>query len=310
MNLGKQVRLQRIFNRETGRAIIVPMDHGVSVGPIEGIENIHKTVSDMADGGADAVLMHKGLCRCCFRASGEGKDVGLIIHLSASTSLSSYSNKKRLVCTVEKAIRRGADGVSVHVNLGDDNESDMLADLGEVARVAEEWSMPLLAMLYARGPRISNEYDPAVVAHCARVGVELGADIVKVGGQLAAPAAPAAPAPRPPANSSKWWTIPSRRAVPAFPWAATCSSIPSACSSSVPCAAWSIRACPWTKRWPLWKASGSGGGRFLTGAPPGLNPGNAGLVEASARRKLRWEKGRGKVPGSSGAVIFRSGHEA
>ena len=55
MNLGKQVRLQRIFNRETGRAIIVPMDHGVSVGPIEGIENIHKTVSDMADGGADAV---------------------------------------------------------------------------------------------------------------------------------------------------------------------------------------------------------------------------------------------------------------
>ena len=67
-----------------------------------------------------------------------------------------------------------------HVNLGDDNESDMLADLGEVARVAEEWSMPLLAMLYARGPRISNEYDPAVVAHCARVGVELGADIVKV----------------------------------------------------------------------------------------------------------------------------------
>ena len=42
----------------------------------------------------------------------------------------------------------------------------------------------------------------------------------------------------------------------------------------------------------------------------GLNPGNAGLVEASARRKLRWEKGRGKVPGSSGAVIFRSGHEA
>ena len=148
MNLGKQVRLQRIFNRETGRAIIVPMDHGVSVGPIEGIENIHKTVSDMADGGADAVLMHKGLCRCCFRASGEGKDVGLIIHLSASTSLSSYSNKKRLV--------------------------------GEVARVAEEWSMPLLAMLYARGPRITNEFDPAVVAHCARVGVELGADIVKV----------------------------------------------------------------------------------------------------------------------------------
>ena len=107
--------------------------------------------------------------------------------------------------------------------------------------------MPLLAMLYARGPRISNEFDPAVVAHCARVGVELGADIVKVPytgdidsfADVIAAAAfpwslPAGPAPKPPANSSKWLTTPSRRAVPAFPWGAMCSSILSACSSSVP----------------------------------------------------------------------------
>jgi class I fructose-bisphosphate aldolase len=40
--------------------------------------------------------------------------------------------------------------------------------------------MPVLAMMYARGPKITNEYAPDVVAHCARVGVELGADIVKV----------------------------------------------------------------------------------------------------------------------------------
>jgi class I fructose-bisphosphate aldolase len=40
--------------------------------------------------------------------------------------------------------------------------------------------MPVLAMVYARGPKVKNEYDPQVVAHCARVGTELGADIVKV----------------------------------------------------------------------------------------------------------------------------------
>lgn len=40
--------------------------------------------------------------------------------------------------------------------------------------------MPLLAMMYARGPAIKNGFAPDVVAHCARVGVELGADIVKV----------------------------------------------------------------------------------------------------------------------------------
>ena len=74
----------------------------------------------------------------------------------------------------------GADAVSVHVNLGDENERDMLAQLGRVAESADNWGMPLLAMMYGRGPNIRNSYDPAVVAHCARVGVELGADVVKV----------------------------------------------------------------------------------------------------------------------------------
>ena len=56
----------------------------------------------------------------------------------------------------------------------------MLADLGRVAEACDNWHMPLLAMVYARGPQVKNGYEPAVVAHCARVGVELGADIVKV----------------------------------------------------------------------------------------------------------------------------------
>ena len=178
MSLGKTIRLERILNRKTQRAIIVPMDHGVSVGPIDGIIDMRETIVDMANSGADAVLMHKGLVRCGYRAS--GRDVGLIVHLSASTSLSPLSNSKTLVGTVEEAVRLGADGVSVHVNLGDTNEREMLADLGRVARSADEWGMPLLAMVYARGPRVDNEFDPAVVAHCARVGVELGADVVKV----------------------------------------------------------------------------------------------------------------------------------
>ena len=178
MSLGKTIRLERILNRKTQRAIIVPMDHGVSVGPIDGIIDMRETIVDMANSGADAVLMHKGLVRCGHRAS--GRDVGLIVHLSASTSLSPLSNSKTLVGTVEEAVRLGADGVSEHVNLGDTNEREMLADLGRVARSADEWGMPLLAMVYARGPRVDNEFDPAVVAHCARVGVELGADVVKV----------------------------------------------------------------------------------------------------------------------------------
>lgn len=178
MMLGKAVRTERIFNRNTGRTIIVPLDHGVTVGPIYGLVDLRDTVNQVAEGGANAVLMHKGLPRCTHR--GAGRDVGLIIHISASTSLSPYPNTKILVGSVEDAIRLGADAVSVHVNLGDENERYMLESLGAITTRASEWGMPVLAMMYARGPKVENEYDPEVIAHCARVGMELGADVVKV----------------------------------------------------------------------------------------------------------------------------------
>ena len=107
MYLGKQIRLERILNRNTGHTIIVPMDHGVSMGAVHGLLDMKKTVDDLAEGGADAVLMHKGLIRCGCRH--KGNDIGLIMHLSASTDLSPSNNYKALVGTVEEAIRHGAD---------------------------------------------------------------------------------------------------------------------------------------------------------------------------------------------------------
>jgi class I fructose-bisphosphate aldolase len=178
MQLGKSIRLERIINRETKRCIIVPLDHGVTVGPIPGLVDSKKAVAEVAEGGADAVLMHKGLIRCCHRRS--GRDVGLIVHLSAGTELSPYPNTKVLVTSVQEALRLGADAVSVHVNLGDEAESAMLADLGRIAREADDWGMPLLAMIYARGPHIKDPFAPEVIAHSARVATELGADMVKV----------------------------------------------------------------------------------------------------------------------------------
>ncbi len=176
--IGKFIRLERIFNRNSGRSVIIPMDHGVTIGPVSGIVDMKKSVNDVAEGGANAIVMHKGVVSCGHR--GSGKDVGLIIHMSASTSLSPDPNSKVLVCTVEEAVKLGADAVSIHINLGADDEKRMLRDFGTVAREACEWRIPLLVMMYTRGNKIKNEYDVAVVKHAARVGAELGADVVKV----------------------------------------------------------------------------------------------------------------------------------
>ncbi len=176
--LGKKIRLERIINRNTGRTVIVPMDHGISVGPIQGLTDMKTTIDRIADGGANAIVEHKGLVESGHRQG--GTDIGLIIHLSASTSLSLYPNAKTLVCSVEEAIKLGADAVSIHVNLGNGNEKEMLNDFGRVSYEARTWGMPLLAMMYPRGEQIQDEYDVSVVKHAARVGNEMGADIVKV----------------------------------------------------------------------------------------------------------------------------------
>jgi fructose-bisphosphate aldolase/2-amino-3,7-dideoxy-D-threo-hept-6-ulosonate synthase len=178
--IGKSVRLERILDRQTKKTIIVPMDHGVSSGPIKGIIDMGKTVDLVAEGGANAVIGHRGLPLYGHR--GYGKDVGLILHLSASTSLSPDPNRKVLVMSVENAIRFGADGVSIHINVGAEDEADMLKDLGMVSASCREWGMPLIAMMYPRGKKIDamgGEHNVNAVKLAARAGAELGADIIK-----------------------------------------------------------------------------------------------------------------------------------
>ncbi len=175
--IGKQVRLERIVNRTSGRTVIIPMDHGTTVGPIPGLCDMKEAVQMVVDGGANAIIEHKGLVVSGHR--GVGRDVGLIVHLSGSTSLGPDPNAKVLVCTVEEAVKLGADGVSIHVNLGAKTEPEMLRQMGEVSARCAEWGMPLMAMMYARGEKITDPFDVKYVKHAARVGAELGADIVK-----------------------------------------------------------------------------------------------------------------------------------
>ena len=169
--------MQRIIDRNTGKAVIIPMDHGVTVGPIKGLENMKDTINKIADGGANAIVLHKGIVGAGHRSG--GKDVGLIIHLSASTSLGPDPNHKVIICSVKEAVKLGADAVSIHINIGADDEAEMLKDMGKIAKDCNEWGMPLLAMMYPRGKKIKNEKDVEVVKLAARVGAELGADIVK-----------------------------------------------------------------------------------------------------------------------------------
>ncbi|MFA0823083.1 MAG: 2-amino-3,7-dideoxy-D-threo-hept-6-ulosonate synthase [Methanomethylovorans sp.] len=175
--IGKSIRIERIMDRNSRNMVIIPMDHGISDGPIKGLTNIADSINKVAEGGANAVLMQKGMIKHGHR--GYGHDVGLIVHMSASTSLGPDPNNKVQVCSVEEVMKMGADAVSIHVNVGSETEADQLQKFGKVAEDCNNWGIPLLAMMYPRGKKVTNPHDPVMVAHAARVGAELGADVVK-----------------------------------------------------------------------------------------------------------------------------------
>jgi predicted phospho-2-dehydro-3-deoxyheptonate aldolase len=181
-SLGKRIRLERIMNRKSGKTIFVPMDHGLTIGTVTGLEDMPGIINKIAKGGANGVIVHAGIAEAGHRGTAgrvSEDDIGLIIHLSGSTMLSPQSNRKVLVCTVEEAIRLGADAVSIHINIGAEEEPEMLQQMGEISQKCRYWGIPLIAMMYPRGPNIKNPNDPEVVNVAARAGAELGADLVK-----------------------------------------------------------------------------------------------------------------------------------
>src|SRR5919197_2118774 len=173
MVFGRDIRLSRIL--KDGKMLCIPMDHGISNGPIKGLEDINYMIYQCASAGLTCVLVNKGIIKTMPRPP----DIGLIAHFSGSTSLGPAPNRKMLMGSVEEAIRLGADAVSLHINIGAKEEPEMLQKLGMVADKCTEWNVPLVAMMYPRGENIKNPHDPEIVAHAARVGAEAGADIVK-----------------------------------------------------------------------------------------------------------------------------------
>ncbi|MWV39307.1 2-amino-3,7-dideoxy-D-threo-hept-6-ulosonate synthase [Natrialba sp. INN-245] len=172
---GTQARLERIGT--DGSYVIVPMDHGITMGAVQGLKAIESTIDGVTSGGADAVLTQKGIAP---RVHDNKNGKGYIVHLNGSTTIGPDENDKRLTGTVEEAIRAGADAVSFHINVGSDHEPDQITQLSEVTADADRFGIPVLAMAYARGPGVDPE-DPEALGHAVRLAEELGADLVKTG---------------------------------------------------------------------------------------------------------------------------------
>lgn len=177
MTVGTTARLERIGT--DGRYVVIPMDHGLTLGAVDGLVEIEETIEAVTRGGADAVLTQKGIAP---RVHPHKHGAGYVVHLNGSTVLGPDSNDKRVTGGVEEAIRVGADAVSFHINVGSEYEPEQIEDLSAITETAGRYGVPVLAMAYARGEHLSGddpEHNAEHLGHAVRLAEELGADLVK-----------------------------------------------------------------------------------------------------------------------------------
>ncbi len=179
MSPAKTLRLSRILDAASRRSLIVPIDHGMTLGPIAGIETVRAVTSWIGHPAINAVIAHKGIAtRLAERGALQGK--GLIIHLNGMTSMAERPDDKVMLTTVDAAARLGADGVSLQVNFTGDNDAANWRMLAQAADEAADAGLVLTTMLYDKATVRNKAEGTRRMRHLLRTAVELGTDALKI----------------------------------------------------------------------------------------------------------------------------------
>lgn len=157
-------------------------DQGLEHGPTEfNDENVNpvKIIEIAQKGKYDAVIFQKGIAE---RYLGEIKKakVPLIVKLNGKTNLYKGEPMSEQICTVNEAIKLGAIAVGYTIYLGSEFESEMLKQFSRIEEEAHSKGLQVIAWIYPRGRAIASEKEDELMAYSARVGLEIGADMVKL----------------------------------------------------------------------------------------------------------------------------------
>lgn len=174
------------FDAASGNTVVIGLDHGLQSGAMPGIERLHETARVCLGAGADALLVGPRAAQWIGPSLVDNPKGSLLLRadqtnaFDASRPAGVYG---ALVADVEDAVRTGADAVVVfyaHEGAGTAEERDNVARVARVARKTRELGIPLVVEAIALGGPGETSTHPTAVARVARVGFELGADVLKI----------------------------------------------------------------------------------------------------------------------------------
>jgi len=180
VNIGKLIRLNRLFSHPSGRLCSIAVDHfiGYGEGMPEGLRRMRSTLRDIVAARPDAVTMHKGML-----AAAWAPYAGVVPAILQSSLVRPDDSAFEQGATAEEAIRLGADAIAVVGYVRGASEAAHLRVVAECVRQAAPYDLPVICHIYPRtfrGERPAVSFEPEDIAWAVHCAVEAGADVVKV----------------------------------------------------------------------------------------------------------------------------------
>lgn len=176
------MRLKRVID-PIGVSVICALDHGMTSPTfLEPLSDIRARTAEAVAGGANVIMMSKGMIRIAEPAFGPTTSLALL--LSASARPGDTRPQIVNVADVEEALRLGADAVVLFTALDGEHEADMIKILSNVGGECATLGMPFIAeaefpTTYASVEELKQQYGFDYLCRNVRLCAELGADIVK-----------------------------------------------------------------------------------------------------------------------------------
>ena len=174
MDWGMRNRLSRIIRPDTGRALVLPIDHGYFLGPTRRLEDPWRTVKPLLP-YCDAIMLTRGILR---HSIDPNVETPIILRVSGGTSIVGPDLSDETITTsVVEALRLNASAVSLSIFVGTEHENQTLTNLAMLVDDCEDYGIPVLAVT-AVGKELEKR-DARYLALCCRIAAELGARFVK-----------------------------------------------------------------------------------------------------------------------------------
>jgi len=174
------MKLNKLLKK--GKAIFLAYDQGLEHGPEDfNDKNVDPLyIIDIARKGRyNALVFQKGIAEK-YKKEIKASKIPLIIKLNGKTKLSKGEPISRQLCSVDEAIKLGADAVGYTIYIGSEHESVMMDEFADIERNAHKKKIPVVLWAYPRGKGVKGKSKAKLMAYAARVGLEVGADIVKI----------------------------------------------------------------------------------------------------------------------------------